>query len=190
MLTPFCFASVSTLNSEIRLCKLGPWQIRLFNPPFNNVFVFRRTHLIKPMKSIQEQVREVLVRIFVCYIGVPTYHFWHERWSQMGALQAGRVLKGTKRLSPFRTSIVTESSQSIHKMTTIWYLQGWEHLSFILPIKKTVLILHRDEWREIVRDSIICHRPFSNRSDVKNVDILCIAWTRRWKLFDCLVAYL
>ena len=155
MLTPFCFASVSTLNSEIRLCKLGPWQIRLFNPPFNNVFVFRRTHLIKPMKSIQEQVREVLVRIFVCYIGVPTYHFWHERWSQMGALQAGRVLKGTIRLSPFRTSIVTESSQSIHKMTTIWYLQGWEHFAFFFTIDQAIMILHRNERGQFVLNGIV-----------------------------------
>lgn len=36
------------------------------------------------------------------------------------------------------------------------YLQRRKHLAFFLPVYEGVMVLHRDEWRELVGDGIIC----------------------------------
>ena len=36
------------------------------------------------------------------------------------------------------------------------YLQSRKHLAFLLTVDQAVVVLHRNEWREIVRDGVVC----------------------------------
>jgi len=38
-------------------------------------------------------------------------------------------------------------------------LESGEHFALLLSVHKRVMILHRDEGREVMRDSIICNFP-------------------------------
>lgn len=35
------------------------------------------------------------------------------------------------------------------------YLQRGQHFALLLAVDETVLVLHRDEWREVVRDCVV-----------------------------------
>ena len=41
------------------------------------------------------------------------------------------------------------------------YFQGGEHLALLFAVEQAVLVLHRDEGREVVRDRIVCRFPGS-----------------------------
>ena len=41
-------------------------------------------------------------------------------------------------------------------------LQGGEHLALLFTVEQAVLVLHRDEGREVVRDRIVCRFPGSD----------------------------
>ena len=44
------------------------------------------------------------------------------------------------------------------------YLQSWEHLALLFAVEQVVVVLHRDEGREIVVDGVVCsHGQFNIR---------------------------
>jgi hypothetical protein len=62
-----------------------------------------------------------------------------------------------------------------------WYdLERWEHFSFLFTVDKAVVILHRDEGRELVCDCVIWKsshvRVLLRQYNYKNI-VLCMAWT-------------
>jgi hypothetical protein len=42
------------------------------------------------------------------------------------------------------------------------YLEGREHLALLLAVNQRVVVLHRDERREVVRDGVVCARHVSS----------------------------
>lgn len=36
------------------------------------------------------------------------------------------------------------------------HLQRWEHLALLLAVQERVVVLHRDEGRQVVRDRVVC----------------------------------
>ena len=38
------------------------------------------------------------------------------------------------------------------------HLERGEHLALLLPVEQTVVILHGEEWREVVGDRVVCTR--------------------------------
>ena len=44
-------------------------------------------------------------------------------------------------------------------------LQRREHLAFLFSINQAVLVLHRDEWREVMGDCVVCETALSSMRD-------------------------
>ena len=44
-------------------------------------------------------------------------------------------------------------------------LQRREHLAFLFSINQAVLVLHRDEWREVMGDCVVCEIALSSMCD-------------------------
>jgi hypothetical protein len=42
------------------------------------------------------------------------------------------------------------------------HLAGGEHLVFLLTVDEAMMVLHRDEWRELVCDGVVCECYSSN----------------------------
>lgn len=90
-----------------------------------------------------------------------TYRFQRGRWPRIRipAEKADRVPGGTKGEIQLQTStheVGNPVSCCSEQMKLKPYLQCGIHLPLVFPIQQAVLILHRDERREVVRDGIIC----------------------------------
>ena len=58
------------------------------------------------------------------------------------------------------------------------YLKSREHLAFLLAIEQAVMVLHGDEWREVVCDRIVCNvLPSAHAVTSSVLYVLCMAWT-------------
>lgn len=91
-----------------------------------------------------------------------TYRFQRGRSRQirMPVEKADREPGETKEEIQLQTSAYAQSKHSVSccsgRMKLKPYLQRGIHLSLVFPVQQAVLILHRDERREVVRDGIIC----------------------------------
>ena len=98
-------------------------------------------------------------------------------------MRGRREQEGTKELSRHRSAISINDSIKGKGGAKIINLERRHHFALFFSVNKIVMILHRYEWRQFVRDGKVCKIGntigSSNGTGIKRRTVLCIMWTRR-----------